>query len=169
MYRFSDRNWPLRAERMLISNAPRNAPHWWGCSQGGFNRSTRHYCGVGVPDLDLHHSGGSLGEIERIVGATMPRIRRFLHASVGIRPLSRTREMTTSPQLGAKNCSLESPPVFRRGDPRPRLHVRLPATADVSLTGDAGGCSCVCPGSAAPKCRSCVPADSADRNHGQVP
>nr|WP_231917472.1 hypothetical protein [Rhodococcus sp. 008] len=40
---------------------------------------------------DLHRRGESLGEIERILGVTMPRIRRFLRESGGIRPVPRAR------------------------------------------------------------------------------
>ncbi|MGF0246799.1 helix-turn-helix domain-containing protein [Rhodococcus erythropolis] len=40
---------------------------------------------------DLHRRGESLGEIERVLGVTMPRIRRFLRESGGIRPVPRTR------------------------------------------------------------------------------
>ena len=45
------------------------------------------------PIWDLHRRGESLGEIERILGVTMPRIRRFLRESGGIRPVPRTRRI----------------------------------------------------------------------------
>ena len=38
---------------------------------------------------DFHRRGESIREIERILGATMPRIRRFLRESGGIRPVPR--------------------------------------------------------------------------------
>ncbi|MDI9916846.1 helix-turn-helix domain-containing protein [Rhodococcus sp. IEGM 1379] len=40
---------------------------------------------------DLHRRGESLGEIERVLGVTMPRIRRFLRESGGIRLVPGTR------------------------------------------------------------------------------
>ncbi|MDI9915349.1 IS30 family transposase, partial [Rhodococcus sp. IEGM 1379] len=40
---------------------------------------------------DLHRRGESIREIERILGETMPRIRRFLRESGGIRPVPRER------------------------------------------------------------------------------
>ncbi|MDV6271258.1 IS30 family transposase [Rhodococcus globerulus] len=42
---------------------------------------------------DLHRRGESLGEIERFLGVTMPRIRRFLRESSGIRPVPRARRI----------------------------------------------------------------------------
>ena len=42
---------------------------------------------------DLHRRGESIREIERVLGETMPRIRRFLRESGGIRPVPRTRRI----------------------------------------------------------------------------
>ena len=42
---------------------------------------------------DLHRRGESLREIERVLGETMPRIRRFLRESGGIRPVPRARRI----------------------------------------------------------------------------
>lgn len=56
-------------------------------------QGTRIHRGAGEPDLEFHRRGESLGEIERILGATMPRIRRFLRESGGIRPVPRARRI----------------------------------------------------------------------------
>ncbi|MDV6271308.1 helix-turn-helix domain-containing protein [Rhodococcus globerulus] len=42
---------------------------------------------------DLHRGGESIREIERVLGETMPRIRRFLRESGGIRPVPRARRI----------------------------------------------------------------------------
>ncbi len=42
---------------------------------------------------DLHRRGESIREIERVLGVTMPRIRRFLRESGGIRPVPRARRI----------------------------------------------------------------------------
>lgn len=42
---------------------------------------------------DLHRRGESIREIERTLGETMPRIRRFLRESGGIRPVPRARRI----------------------------------------------------------------------------
>lgn len=42
---------------------------------------------------DLYRRGESLREIERVLGATLPRIRRFLRESGGIRPVPRVRRV----------------------------------------------------------------------------
>ena len=42
---------------------------------------------------DLHRRGESIREIERVLGETMPRIRRFLRESGGIRPVPRARRI----------------------------------------------------------------------------
>jgi transposase len=48
---------------------------------------------VGQGDLiwDLYRGGESLAEIARILGVTLPRVRRFLRESGGIRPVPRSR------------------------------------------------------------------------------
>ncbi len=42
---------------------------------------------------DLHRRGESIREIERVLGVTMPRIRRFLRESGGIPPVPRARRI----------------------------------------------------------------------------
>lgn len=53
---------------------------------------------------DLHRRGESIREIERVLGETMPRIRRFLHESGGIRPVPRVRRIGHITARDARNC-----------------------------------------------------------------
>ena len=90
---------------------------------------------------DLHRRGESLGEIERVLGVTMPRIRRFLRESGGIRPVPRMRRdghITAAEReeisRGIAACDSARTIAGNSEDPRPRLHTKSPATAAVSLT-----------------------------------
>ena len=84
---------------------------------------------------DLHRCGESLREIERILGETMPRIRRFLRESGGIRPVPRARRAghitaaeTEEVSRGIAAGDSARTIVESLGRSRPRLHARSPAT-----------------------------------------